>query len=236
MRKFINGHSEPVEKMCIPHNLCNSEIISQIIWKTEKDYNLGRLFRASWGKLFETQILKTNNITFPTDIYLGEDAVFVLKYMSFVDGVNLLAESGYNYRIIETSTCQRYKKDIFFQAERQVEYISEMVNNMGLQENKSVRISLIELKWSLFFQIWGNGIMAVRKKRFALLILFQEPIKWLKTFGESMYSDEIDAKDISEKYRYSYEKNENKTPLWVCISIFINKALKKVLSRKRGCI
>ena len=53
-------------------------------------------------KLFELPIIKNNHIRFPENISLGEDFVFVLRYLSCISGdIVRLQYSGYHYEIQE---------------------------------------------------------------------------------------------------------------------------------------
>ncbi|MGN1203385.1 MAG: glycosyltransferase family 2 protein [Eubacterium sp.] len=50
-----------------------------------------------WGKLYKTDIIKSNEIKFPKNLSLGEDLLFVLDYLKVSSSVCLISESVYKY-------------------------------------------------------------------------------------------------------------------------------------------
>lgn len=43
-----------------------------------------------WDKVFKLKIIRENKITFPEDVNLGEDLIFILSYLKFVNTVTIL--------------------------------------------------------------------------------------------------------------------------------------------------
>lgn len=54
-------------------------------------------FQTPWGKLFRTNIIKDNQITFDERIYIGEDSLFILKYLIYTETVRLSEKTYYCY-------------------------------------------------------------------------------------------------------------------------------------------
>jgi len=54
-------------------------------------------FLCPWGKLFRTSLIRSLALTFPTDMRIGEDVVFVWNYLSHCSSLALRACQGYNY-------------------------------------------------------------------------------------------------------------------------------------------
>lgn len=74
--------------------------------------NIGKeIAFSACNKIFELRLLKEHNIFFPKDIAIGEDMIFVLKYLSICSGIKFINEGLYHYRIHENSAMNSSKKD-----------------------------------------------------------------------------------------------------------------------------
>lgn len=66
-----------------------------------KDYLIGDLGKtigySCWNKLFSRQLLKENNIRFESDLKLGEDLVFVFRYLCVCKSVSFVEKAMYHY-------------------------------------------------------------------------------------------------------------------------------------------
>ncbi len=85
-------------------------------------------FRSVCGKLLFADIIKENRILFPENLYIGEDAIFLLKYSKYIDTIQIVSNCGYNYRISDTSAVGRYKPpDLLAQYEQQIEILKRIL-------------------------------------------------------------------------------------------------------------
>lgn len=50
-----------------------------------------------WNKIYHTAIVKEKNITFPEEITLGEDFIFNMQYLKYMEAVKCLAVKLYHY-------------------------------------------------------------------------------------------------------------------------------------------
>lgn len=64
---------------------------------------------SAWNKLFMTQILKENAISFPTGVVVGEDMIFVLWYLSFCKTIACVNQGLYHYTIHSDSAMNAAK-------------------------------------------------------------------------------------------------------------------------------
>ncbi|ACT91330.1 glycosyltransferase family 2 protein [Dyadobacter fermentans] len=55
------------------------------------------LVRPVWGKLFDKRIILENSVLFDTSVRLGEDTLFVLSYLRFVNNVKVSRAPSYHY-------------------------------------------------------------------------------------------------------------------------------------------
>ncbi|MBR4996627.1 MAG: glycosyltransferase family 2 protein [Bacteroidaceae bacterium] len=54
-------------------------------------------FRTPWSKLFRTNIIRENRITFDKRIHIGEDSLFVLTYLLYTTSIRLSSKPFYYY-------------------------------------------------------------------------------------------------------------------------------------------
>lgn len=55
------------------------------------------IFNPVWNKLFNTYIIKTNNLQFVKGQYMGEDLIFNLEFMRKSQKIKIIEDSLYNY-------------------------------------------------------------------------------------------------------------------------------------------
>lgn len=113
-----------------------------------KKYNLGAYFRTVWGKIFNLDIIKKFNITFNTDLYIGEDAIFLCKYLNYIKSIDIINEYGYFYRISENSAVMKYKEDLYHQSILQKAYFENELKY--LRNDKSYNECMLLFIWQVF--------------------------------------------------------------------------------------
>lgn len=93
--KCIDENDKFKKRMDINYNneKCNIDEIEPFL----KKYNLINRVQI-WGKLFSTDIIRTNNLYFNEKISLGEDAIFSHQYLLLSKRVILSKDSDYYYR------------------------------------------------------------------------------------------------------------------------------------------
>lgn len=67
--------------------------------------------RCIGGKVFRRKIIEDNKIFFDKEIYIMEDGIFILEFLSHASSILLNNKAIYNYRQIATSTSFRYNND-----------------------------------------------------------------------------------------------------------------------------
>lgn len=109
--KWIDDVSNVVKNK-IYDNKCKNQIIeSNKIFELRKSDILNIL----WNKIFNTDIIKKNKIRFDEKLSLGEDLIFILKYIQVCDtniGIINKPLYSYNYKI-GNNLASRYNKDLF---------------------------------------------------------------------------------------------------------------------------
>lgn len=55
------------------------------------------LFKSPWGKLFKTDLIRKNNLSFDENISFGEDSVFMLQYLCLCTSIAITSHTDYRY-------------------------------------------------------------------------------------------------------------------------------------------
>lgn len=78
------------------------------------DFNV---LKAPWGKIYDLNIIRENDIFFDTDISLGEDLIFNLKYIRFIQNIYYINEKLYYYsrENMSSLSCKYYSNMIYIQ-------------------------------------------------------------------------------------------------------------------------
>ena len=66
-----------------------------------------------WGKIYKAKIIKDNDIRFNEEISLGEDTIFVLEYLKYIQELKFIKESLFFINETSGSLSRRNRLDIF---------------------------------------------------------------------------------------------------------------------------
>lgn len=70
-------------------------------------------FNSVNNKIFKTEIIKKYNIRFREDLRAGEDSLFVMEYLLYIQKYTYYKKSLYNYCVREGSLSRSYNSDLF---------------------------------------------------------------------------------------------------------------------------
>lgn len=96
---YIEKYLDKEEKIDITNQiqiLTNVDIMNQVI-------GLSNIKGYLWNKLFKTEIIKNNKISFSNNICLCEDMYFVIQYLKYCNCVAIIPENLYYYRMRASS-------------------------------------------------------------------------------------------------------------------------------------
>lgn len=100
IEKFYSG-----EKEC-------EEVLSRMYGSAPDKHDAIRM--SVWNVLYSMNIIRENNLRFPSErVYISEDIIWDTDYYKYARGVQVIDAVTYNYRIVEGSLTQKYKKDRF---------------------------------------------------------------------------------------------------------------------------
>jgi glycosyltransferase involved in cell wall biosynthesis len=152
--KYISHQNkiETISPTLFPENqILNAEFIqNQIIPYMIQKENLN----AIWNKLFTSEIIKQNAITFPVGVALGEDGLFNLHVFQKAKAIYFTDFIGYHYFEIEGSATRNFTTNNYFEnilKEYQYNYSNfansslslEKINNLKAEKCLHKSISLI---------------------------------------------------------------------------------------------
>lgn len=114
---------------------------------------------------FKRELIK--NIHFPEDLYIGEDACFLLKCIEKVHSINqirVFSDARYNYRIIPTSAVRRYKADLLEQSIKQYNYILSQISFMNMENEKVINTAMNMFCWRILVSIKKNEMQGKKEQ------------------------------------------------------------------------
>lgn len=133
--------------------------VDAVIYNTCASRNLGRYFRASWAKLYRSDVIKANNIRFCTQQHIGEDALFLLEYLKHISSVTMIDTAGYFYRITKHSAVRGYRTDLLQQNQQQLDAICSYLEKDAASVTMRTKTALTCLAWDMFRRLIRNQMM-----------------------------------------------------------------------------
>lgn len=112
---FHNLKNNTIRKeYCIPGEYSSKEIIRNILDKKEVNFNL---LPSVCNKLFSKKVLDKFNIKFHKEFNYGEDWLFVIEYLRYIEFVKIIDQSTYfNHEYEGVRLSSNYRPDGFQQA------------------------------------------------------------------------------------------------------------------------
>lgn len=185
----------------VTHDLSKDEIMSIIIGWNIADINLGVFFRAVCGKLLFADIIKENKILFPESLYIGEDAIFLLKYSKYINTIQIVSNSGYNYRISDASAVGRYKSDLLAQYEQQIEILKDIQS----QEHLDIVPAIVAFCYEGFHALINNSQKGYHLKKITKQEQYHDAKVWFKRHSCLMKQKKIQSSGMRKLHRLQYK-------------------------------
>lgn len=134
-----------------------NDLYAAVIAPVSPRLRCGRYFRACWGKLFDTALIREHGIVFDEKLSIGEDAVFLLEYLRHTEKVEFLTDYGYFYRKRQDSSVRKYRSNLLEQSFLQMERIEEFILADGLAGDGLIRTAQAALYWDIFEKLVKNS-------------------------------------------------------------------------------
>lgn len=191
IRVISNENVEIQKAIRVPESV--QEFVASVI---AADNCQNSYVRASWGKLFKRDLVK--NIQFPEDLYIGEDACFLLRCAEKILSINqirIFTDDWYNYRIIPSSAVRRYKADLLEQSIKQYNYILSLISFMNMRNEKVIDTAMNMFCWRVLISIKKNEMKARRRTN--------DCKKWMKITSVFLRSSNIEKNSYQNLICYA---------------------------------
>lgn len=110
------------------------------------------LLNSPCNKLFSAKLIKTYDIRFDKKLSIGEDLIFVMDYLKYIDGFSIINRGLYNYVKSETDSLSvKVYKNMY---EIQKELFNKLINPV-LNDNIE-NIDLYNLKETYYIIVWRS--------------------------------------------------------------------------------
>lgn len=177
---------------------------------------------TAWGKIYKTEIIKKNEISFLDTKMIGtEDALFNIQYLEFADKVNVLNLPLYNYfKVNNSSLTNLYKPYLFQQWKTLYQKISEIIlnKNIDFQKALSNRIALSIIGLGLNETFSDLPFYAKIKK---ISVILHDPI-YIKAYQN------LDMKYFPLHWKLFFYLAKNKSSLGI---IFLSKIISSLINK-----
>lgn len=178
-------------------------------------------FNQIWNKLYNTEVLRRNNILFRKDIDLGEDFIFNLDYIRNINKTMYICDLLYNYKVTGNGLNNKYRENRF---------------NIEYQLLKELEKCFKDQKYNMqplyeqYVKIYFYGIVNIFNKnnRISIKEKNEELKKFILNEKYRKELEDVDSKIINKKYKIIIrilEKNDFR--LKILISIYILKKMLK---------
>ncbi len=189
---------------------------------SKKENYYGLLIRGIGGKLLSGEIIKKNNIKFPEDMAIGEDAAFLFEYFYHCEMVAFLNKHLYKYYDIGSSVTKKYKENYFSAQKREAAKIKKLYKKYKMDsENALVHF------WNVSFMTYIENELKVNQRTWTVI---QKADKYLKDDMVNKYivKKKSNSKlSILKSFLIKYKMNL----LVACIYVYLCKKMVVVNNR-----
>lgn len=204
----------------------DKEIIMNIVSGRQSKSFFGQMFRASWGKMFDKEILDKYNIRFDEKMYIGEDAIFLLDYFKVNNNLKFIDEPLYGYRYHNCSACRKYKADLLDQNLLQLDNLLKRLDSNDNDYKKAICGFIMAEYWGLI----SNGKKKDKKTG------YNDAEIWMSSNYKYFINERFKMKEIGKRsYIYIYiflnllKKLEEFLQRYYLNNILINDNLNNIL-------
>lgn len=187
-----------------------------------------------WKNIYETKLIKSNNIFFDEKLNYKEDEIFNLECFLSATKISVINECLYFYRVRNESLTTKYKEDLFDLEVNIMELKKELIKKYFSNDKILYLNNVIENKFLIDFIGVVNNVHKEKKirNRSSKLYVYQELKKYCSNFVVSKSKVKIyfSLKNLNvfTKTLYLYlAKNKKPFILWI-VSYLISLNNKKV--------
>lgn len=178
------------------------------------------LFNEIWNKLYVSSIIKENNVFFDELYELGEDYLFNLDYMKYIEKACYINEPLYIYTVSCDGLKQKYRKDKFDIEYRLTKILKEYYEKKGYS---------MDFVYNQTARIYYNGIIDIFKKN--NLVRNKEKDEQLKEFIKrekyrkdlEFLKDKVTDKKFKIAIKYFFLKSKARIKLFVLLNSLLHR-------------
>lgn len=203
----------------------NTEIsIRDILSKTKYDKIRGLALCSPCNKVYNSRIIKENQIQFSPDIKIGEDFIFNCRYNRSISTFKMISETLYQYNCNEKSAIGRFypDSDAFIMA-MDDEY-SCLLKTKGYltEEYLNIKSEFVADRWSYVLYMCLNSNIPIRKK-----------IDYFKRYLSIIPEPEISVlQSKSDRFSKLYSKYHSGVGFkFKVVELVVNNALRHIKSK-----
>lgn len=184
-QSFVSQYKDVAICEALPNQLFIKEEIPACLQLLEKQRCLG----GACNKIFKTKVIKDNEIRFNEQIHYGEDKIFTLQYLQFVDKIFLSDKCFYHYnRTTEDSLSKKHhqSKELLLFSELEYKLFCKLIKRYPNEE----LLKIINTRYSSFskyilLSMYRKGDFSQKEDRAQLrkkIINFEKKSKLNKAF------------------------------------------------------
>ena len=143
--------------------------------------------RAIWGKIYDANIIKENNIEFAKGVRIFEDGLFNLEYLRYIDKIVFINEPIYYYIDTPKSATKKYQKDMIFEDKIKIKEINKSLVDTNIDNKRNIINSYMNNLFIdyLIIDLYHKDNKNTLKQRIASL----KKIRKDKTYGQFSLRD-----------------------------------------------
>ena len=123
-----------------------------------KGEDIGTMYGSTWPNLYRKKIIEDNKIAFPKGLRLGEDLIFNLSYLLYVNKTVIVNEPLYNYDIRNVSATRNKNRSLFSEYLILMDYIRETIKNKYEKDK--------DYKYNVWHQYLNYAISVLEEQTF----------------------------------------------------------------------
>lgn len=176
----------------------NSRVDMRVFCSTPSQYNWVQYVNFSVNKIYKNEIIQKYNIRFDTNVKLGEDALFLIKYFDHCKRIQCIADSLYHYVPNETSAVHTYYANYWDWEKEVIDKQYKLFTKYPLCENEAMFLQwwlYIKIKGALFYYLRNEKNEKRKEQRlneilsspyFTMMFDGYENNKWLRPIDRSI--------------------------------------------------
>lgn len=175
------------------------EIYASLISNYYDKFYMGDYIRAVWGKMFCLDVIKNNNIKFDEQLYIGEDALFLIQYISHISKINNFNYYGYYYRILSSSAVRRYKQDLLQQSIIQMNTYKKIFGDDI--DSPLIESSVCVFAWNTLNSLINNEKSDIMNALASIEYKMSDAYQWFEIINNNNFKCHIKPKWASKLVR-----------------------------------